>query len=159
MGGRGEGEGSCWTVIVTGCLSVGETLQGPSKVIQEILVLILVQQFSPQWIYLNQRAPLQAHYHTIINYLFCSVHYNVCVHENKCAPPWFWCVQGVCTTRGRMPLLTCPLLGLLDQDFSSFISSLLSYFQVITPTPKTELNKLLNWRGDVMKWCEFSLKF
>lgn len=34
------GGGSCWTVIVTGCLNDGETLQGPSKVIQEILVLV-----------------------------------------------------------------------------------------------------------------------
>lgn len=75
--------------------------------------------------------------------------------------------SGVCTMRGRLPRLTFSLLGLLDQDFSSFISGsdntdvtkFLPYFQVITPTPKTELNKLLNWRADVMKSCEFNLKF
>lgn len=69
--------------------------------------------------------------------------------------------------RGRLPLLTCPLLGLLDQDFTRFISGsdntditkLLPYFQVITPTPKTELYKLLNRRADVMKSCEFNLEF
>lgn len=84
------------------------------------------------------------------------MHYNVCVHENKCAPSQLILVCAGCV----LPFLTCPLLGLLDQDFSSFISGsdktdvtkLLPYFQVITPTPKTELNKLLNWRADVMEW-------